>query len=103
VAKLTEKQKVYRWVLGGHGAILLIIYLPYAFKSLTQLEIIAPGFWNLAWIVADLLIGAGLSFGSNKDGTVEAWWLAFGLTVLLSFPFCLGTIALNNMVHGRPA
>ena len=95
MAKLTEKQKVLRWVLGGHAALLIFIYLPVVSK--TNLEILGQGLWNLKWIAADFLIGVLLSFGSDKDGSVVAWWLAFGLTLFLSFPVFLGTIALNNM------
>jgi hypothetical protein len=91
-------KRILIFVLGGHLLILALIYLPFAFKHLQQLEIIVPGFFNLVFI--------GISFAASLIASLVPewrkycgyWWLSFGAVLLASVPVCLGTVQLNTMI-----
>ncbi len=78
-------------VLAGNVVALLLIYLPFAFKSLQGLELLGAGVYNLFLIVGDLVVCAVISFTPRMQRFAAAWWLNWGLLVLMSFPACMAT------------
>lgn len=85
-------------VLGGHLLLLLLIYLPYAFKHLEQLEIIVPGMMNLALIAGSFIASLIVSLVPSWRKYCGWWWLSFGALMLASLPACLATAQLNEMI-----
>jgi len=87
-------------VLGGHLLILALIYLPFVFKRMEQLEIIIPAMLNLLLIGASFVASLIVSLVPDWRKYCGWWWLSFGAVLLASFPVCLGTLQLNEaFVH----
>ncbi|MGZ3298340.1 MAG: hypothetical protein ACXU8O_04960 [Asticcacaulis sp.] len=87
------------WVLGGHLAALLLLYLPFAFRPLPGLEIIAPGIYNIILIAVDFFAALLVTAAPGTRKYAAAWWLGFGLLLLLSFPACLATLQISKMLN----
>ncbi len=91
--------RTFLFVLGGNLAMLLLIYLPYAFRPLSNLEILEPGIYNIGLLTVDFFLALILSFIPSTQGQAKWWWLAFGTVLLISFPACLATAALNEAIQ----
>ena len=78
-------------VLGGNVLALLLIYLPFALKSLEGLELLGAGMYNLFLIIGELVACTVVGFTPRTQRFAAAWWLNWGLLLLMSFPACLVT------------
>ena len=83
-------------VPGGHLLILALIYLPFAFKPLEQLEIIIPAMLNLLLVGISLIASLIATIAPSWRKYCGYWWLSFGAVLLASFPVGLGTMQLNS-------
>ncbi|MDC7694434.1 hypothetical protein PQU94_09085 [Asticcacaulis sp. DXS10W] len=86
-------------ILIGNAILLAFIYLPYAFKTNLGIEIIVPGIYNIGLIIVDFGLALILSLIPSTRGHAKWWWLAFGIVLLASFPVCMATAALSDVIQ----
>lgn len=85
-------------VLGGHFLLLALIYVPYIFKRIESLEILIPGMLNILLIGVSFVASLIVSIVPSWRKYCGWWWLSFGALMLASFPACLVTAQLNEMI-----
>lgn len=91
--------KEFLLILGGNAILLVFIYLPYAFKTNLGIEIIVPGIYNIGLIIVDFCLALILSLIPSTRGHAKWWWLAFGIVLLVSFPVCMATATLSEVIQ----
>jgi hypothetical protein len=91
-------KRVLILVLGGHLLILALIYLPFVFKHMEQLEIFVPGLFNLVFIGVSFVASLIASLVPEWRKYCGYWWLSLGVVLLVSVPVCLGTVQLNEAI-----
>ncbi len=90
-------------ILGGNLLAMLFIYLPYAFKVNVNLEIIVPGLLNILLIGVNMVALIVAAIVPSFRSAVNWWAIALGALMLLSFPACLATLQISEMMHAAPA
>jgi len=91
-----QNKRTLTLVLGGHLLILALIYLPFAFKPMEQLEILIPAMLNMLLIGVSFILSLIVTLVPQSRKYCGYWWLSFGAVLLFSFPVCLGTMQLNG-------
>ena len=91
-----QKERSLAAILFGHLLILALIYMPFVFKRMEQLEILIPALLNMALIAVSFVISLIASIVPDWRKYCGYWWLSLGAVLLASFPVCLGTMQLNT-------